>query len=197
MQYELGVVVMKKLIGFLILYLPVNLGSKMSSSQTKKKDKLDLSKLTARELLLIGESQTFSQPCSSKTLKDGGSHSTSGYISGEDSEDSDKQDTTDSGEDSGSGSEDDWEEVDDRHVEKELQKYDHQSGSGENSTAEYSQLSQIPENGLEIVIPKEGVFRKGNFHLCYIKYFCEAVLNLEDRATYVCIDNFQERKKFL
>lgn len=188
MQYELGVavVVMKKLNGFLIFYLPVNLGSKMSSSQTKKKEKLDLSKLTARELLLIGESQTFSQPCSSKTLKDGGSHSTSGYISGEDSEDSDKQDTTDSGEDSGSGSEDDWEEVDDRHVEKELQKYDHQSGSGENSTAEYSQLSQIPENGLEIVIPKEGVFRKGNFRSCYIKYFCEVFLNLHDMATYVC-----------
>lgn len=126
-------------------------------SQLKKKDKLDLSKLTAKELLLIGESQTLgTQPCSSKSATN--SCSSSEYMS--DDDDSSEGNKTDRSEED--EEEEDWEEVDDRHVEAQLQKFDNSADSGEGTsiTSEQSQLSQIPENGLEIVIPKEGVFRK-------------------------------------
>lgn len=125
----------------------------MSSSQSKKKEKLDLSKLSARELLLIGESQSLgSQPGSSKAVT---------WESRSSDDDSDASDGRETNSESGSS---DWEEVDDQHVEKELHKYDDLKENGESQSSQsalgQSQLSQIPENGLEIVIPSEGVFRK-------------------------------------
>ncbi|ODN02316.1 DNA repair protein [Orchesella cincta] len=128
----------------------------LKMGDSKKKDKLDLSKLSARELLLIGENPSYfgSQPSSSG----------SGKISKSQSRSDDEEMSSDSSDDSDEVASDseseDWEEVDDKHVEAELKRYDTGDSTTPTEGASNSQVASIPEGGLEIVIPQEGVFRK-------------------------------------
>lgn len=131
-------------------------------SESKKKGKVVPSKtMTPMEALLIGESQALGkqhnqQPTSSSSMQRGSS-----------SDDQDDIISDSDSSDSESDSENDWEEVDDHHVEAQLKSLTQQHNGSSEMLGATEGPSQIPAEGLQIVIPQEGVFRrsKSSYHI--------------------------------
>lgn len=155
---------------------------------SKKKEKMDLSKMSAMELLLIGESQTLGggsqEPGCSKSLgtSKGGSGSRDSGVEGNSDEevmnmDSDAEDSDGADdENSGDSENEDWEDVDDQHVEDQLSKLE--KSQAKNGVGQ-AQNSTIPKEGLEIVIPREGVFRQSMSRDVLVFFVTPILVNLD------------------